>query len=609
MSAATPVLQARILFGPSLRGLRTMALIERTAASPSEGDAALASRLERLLADLGVAAPAASPTSAPALLALAAQMATLISDRIGFPSTEVQVVETPDGVVIEGRDVFVLGLVAELAIALVAAAAAGAQRASQDLKQRWAQTQETLSRTKLTVQIQAIFDGCATLAIPCFRFLADRRFLHLGEGRRRQMLNLSDTATTSALGVKLARDKAVTNRILTANGLPTARQMVVQSVDQAWSAAQAMGLPVVVKPINGNHGNGVNVHVRTREAMGRAIEAARQVSAGVIVETFIPGRDYRVVVANGRLIGCVERLLPQVAGDGQQTVEELVRQSNATKAAPDEIVKPIDPASLDEGLLREQGHSRQSVPKAGEVVLLGRIAGRRFGGRTISVPLSVIHPDNADMLARANAVIELDPSGIDVRFSDIARSWREAGGAICEVNSAAGFFVMLLGDPNWVRDAFLPAVVDPAACSIPHVVVLRPESLAREADAWCDDLGQRLGEHAQWQTGVLHREGLRLGAYETAASGLSLHAAYRRIIECPLVDAGLYAVAPSTIEREGLGIPSADTLVLFGPAERWSADDKRIAGQLAERLSLAPMTVESEALDDAALSALVQRWS
>lgn len=465
-----------------------------------------------------------------------------------------------------------------------------------------------MSNAQLTVQIQAVFDGCETLGVPCYRFLPDRRFLHLGEGRRRQILNLTDTATTTALGVKLARDKAATSRVLAANGIPTAKQMIVQSLDQAWRGAQAIGLPVVVKPINGNHGRGVSLHVRTRDAMARALEAARQEGAGAVVESFIAGRDYRAVVASGRVIGCVERLPPQVVGDGVQTVEALVRQSNAAKVEPDEIVKPIDLATLDDGLMREQGHSRLSIPKPGESVTVHRMAGRRFGGRTLPVALSALHPDNAEMLVRASAVMALDPCGIDVRFLDIGLSWREAGGAICEVNSAAGFFVMLLGDPNWVRDAFLPAVINPEASTIPHLVVLRPDSLAGEADQWCEGLARQLGERARWQCGVLHRGGLRLGTYETPTTGLPLHALYRRLIESPLIDAGIYAASPATIDREGLGIPSVDTLVVFGDAAHWSAEDRRIAEALADRLKVKPSAVDGEMLDETRLATLIQRW-
>lgn len=171
-----------------------------------------------------------------------------------------------------------------------------------------------------------------------------------------------DTAQTSHFGVKFAKDKVITNRLLAASGIPVPRQIAVHSPEQAWAAALELGLPVVVKPVSGNHANGVSVDVMTREELLAAITRARTISEGVILEAFIPGNDYRVVVSGNRIIGLNQRRFPVVIGDGIHTVQELMEIHNRAKKFADEMFASLSPSLADKNLLSKQDISLTSIP-------------------------------------------------------------------------------------------------------------------------------------------------------------------------------------------------------------------------------------------------------
>lgn len=266
-----------------------------------------------------------------------------------------------------------------------------------------------------------------------------------GWGSRSRWLDSSFTDRTSRVGATLARDKQACARVLRDLGLPVPRHQQVGSAEQAQKVAAALGYPVVVKAANLDGGVGVFAGLRTPEAVQRAYEAVTKLSRQVLVEQFIEGQDYRLQVFEGEAFWVVLRRPAGVRGDGQATVETLVQRVNAQRAQP--VAGPVTdimgergskPIVLDEEAaewLHAQDLALSSVPAAGRFVRLRGAANVAQGGTREGVPLDAVHPDNRDLVLRGVAALRLDLAGVDLLVPDIGRSWKETGGAICEINA------------------------------------------------------------------------------------------------------------------------------------------------------------------------------
>jgi cyanophycin synthetase len=259
----------------------------------------------------------------------------------------------------------------------------------------------------------------------------------IGLGSKARWLDSSMTDVTPAVSIRIARNKIATADLLRSIGLPVPRHEAVGSAEQAVAVAGRLGYPVVVKPFDRDGGVAVAAGLKTPEAVARAYETARNASPNIIVEKFVEGRDYRLVVFEGRLIWALERVPGGVTGDGSNTVGELVRVLNSDPARSKRADAPLKPLEIDDEaleMLEEQGLTLDSVPPAGERVRLRRAANIASGG-TPEAAFDNVHPDNRDLAEQATAVMRLDIAGLDLLIPDISRSWLETGAAICEVNA------------------------------------------------------------------------------------------------------------------------------------------------------------------------------
>lgn len=584
-------LELKFLFGPSLVSKQNTVVVSRKPtdlAALKDSERLLPGEVERLNQALGshMINPVGDQVrQSPTWVAVFKEIIELIAASFSFAGHKAIIFDDGHSVGVIGPNISVSHLCAETAMLFWKFSRNHSQLSSAELAARWGQARDLLKKAKLNPQLEAIYGACTDLDVPCFQFLSEPRYVHLGEGFRRQLLHLMDTAQTSHFGVKFAKDKMMTNRLLAASGIPVPKQVPVQSPEQAWQAAVEIGLPVVVKPVSGNHANGVSVNVKTKDELLAAIAKARTISQGVILEAFIPGNDYRVIVSGNRIIGLNQRRFPVVIGDGIHTVEDLMEIHNRAKKFPDEMVAPLSPSLADKNLLSKQGISITSIPLENQQVQLSPNLGRRFGGANVHVEMNGIHPDNTKMLVRASAVLGLNISGIDFRIEDISQSWRSVRSGICEINTASGLYVMLIAKPDWVRESLIPEVIDTKRCRIPHIVVARPAKLAAEADHFCSALAEDLGRTRGWETARLLQNGLFLGNYPAGEGLLPLHRLYRQIIECPFVNAAVYSIDPQRIEKEGLGIQRIDCLLEYGPADQWMPQDRKIVTGIAAILN------------------------
>jgi cyanophycin synthetase len=276
------------------------------------------------------------------------------------------------------------------------------------------------------------------LGIPVTRIAG--RIVRLGTGTQARLLESSISDKTPALGMMLARDKWLSTRLLRALGLPGTDNERVSSADQAVHSAQTLGYPVVVKPADQDQGRGVVANLRNEAGVRAAYAAAAEFSKNILVEKHVEGFGHRFTLCEGELIAVSKRIPGGVVGDGRHDIVALLAL---------QLQDPIVRRSFSQGrvelddearsLLSERGLSAHSVPAAGDFVLLRRRDNISAGGRVVHQDLALIHPDNTLLAQRAAKALVLDVAGVDILCPDITRSWREVGGAICEVNARPQF--------------------------------------------------------------------------------------------------------------------------------------------------------------------------
>ncbi|MGI9252600.1 MAG: acetate--CoA ligase family protein, partial [Thermomicrobiales bacterium] len=288
------------------------------------------------------------------------------------------------------------------------------------------------------------------------------------------------TSETSNISVEIAGNKELTNRMLQEVGIPVPKGLVVRDADEAVAAAgRRVGYPVVLKPLDGNHGRGVMIDLKDDDAVRAAYPVAEEESrnGAVIVESFITGKDYRILVVNNEIVAVAERVPAHVVGDGKRTVSELIEATNADPrrgVGHEKILTRIhvDQQTLD--VLAKRGMTLESVPEDGEFIQLKLTGNMSTGGTSID-RTDDIHPDNAQIARQAAMTVGLDVAGIDFITPDISRSVREVRGAIVEVNAGPGFRMHTHpteGHPRHVGRAVVDMLFPPGAASrVPIVAV------------------------------------------------------------------------------------------------------------------------------------------
>jgi len=277
--------------------------------------------------------------------------------------------------------------------------------------------------------------------------LLNGRTLQIGWGANARQFMSSFTDQTPALGERLSRHKFHCNRRLARAAVPVPDTRLVQSLPQARAAAEALGWPVVVKPVAADQGRGVHVGVGSFAALEHAFRGASDMQDhGVLVEELVPGDDYRILVADGRMVMACRRIPGGVTGDGTSTVNALLDRLNADPLRGTDLrsaLVRISPDSEALSCLEAAGLTPDSIPQEGRFVPLRRTANISTGGTAVDVT-DLIHPDNQMVAVRAARIARLDIAGVDFLCPDIGRSYREVGGAICEVNGQPGF------RPHWL---------------------------------------------------------------------------------------------------------------------------------------------------------------
>jgi cyanophycin synthetase len=367
-----------------------------------------------------------------------------------------------------------------------------------------------------------IVEAAAKRGIPSTRLLAKGNLVQLGYGACSQRIWTAETDRTPAIAESISRDKDLTKELLRSCGVPVPEGRIVNSAEDAWEAAQDIGLPVVIKPCDGNHGRGVFIELSNRDEVEYAYSIARQEGNGVMVERYIPGTEHRLLVVGGRVIAASRGDSVSVIGDGEHDVRELIRdQINADPRRGRTEDHPLNLISLDSAAKMEiarQGLKVDSIPSGGQEVLI-----QRNGNHAFDVT-DEVHPSISDAASLVARVIGLDIAGIDLVAKDISIPLAEQGGAIVEVNAGPSLLMHIkpaVGAPRAVGeaivehlfpsqcDARIPVIGITGSCGktdvahlIAHLLILS----GKHVGLACDDgfyLDQRQvskGNHANWET-------------------------------------------------------------------------------------------------------------
>ncbi len=411
---------------------------------------------------------------------------------------------------------------------------------------------------------QALIDEAASRDIPFMRL--DRYSLvQLGQGVHQQRIRATMTSRTSGIAIDIASDKKLTNRLLDSAGLPVPRSDVVEAEDEAVEAAQRIGFPCVIKPLDGNHGRGVALDLRDEAAVRAAWpDTVRQSRGGeVVVESYITGRDYRCLVIGGKLAAVAERVPASVIGDSEHTVRELVEATNEDPRRGIGHEKVLTRIRIDENaeaVLLGQDYTFDSVPDEGAFVKLALTGNMSTGGTSIDRTVEA-HPDNIEIAETAARVVGLDIAGIDFICPDIEEPVRETGGGIVEVNAAPGFRMHTHpteGEPQYVAKPVIDLLF-PAGSSarIPIVAVTGTNgktTTVRMIAHILKLMGRRVG--------MTSTDGIVIDGRLMKRGDMSGPRSAQMVLQNPTVDTAVFEVARGGILREGLGYDRNDVAVV-----------------------------------------------
>ncbi len=414
--------------------------------------------------------------------------------------------------------------------------------------------------TKPGPSTENILKACKERGIPVLSLGDD--LYQLGYGCCQKRIQATITSQTSALAVDTAHHKEATRKLLKAAGLPVPAGRLVSTLQEALTVARELGYPVVIKPCCGNHGKGVLLDIKNEQELETAFKLAKIHDKEVLVEKYIKGRHYRILVIDGKMAAAAERFPASVVGDGVHTIRELVEIANQDprrgKGHDLPLTKlEVDPISILE--LKRQGYHPDSRPERGVEVFLRRNANLSTGGSAVDVT-DQVHPRNAWMACRAARILGLDVAGVDLVTPDI-RKPLEGNGVLIEVNAAPGFRMHLSpnqGTPRDVGKQLVEYLFPPGSqLSIPVISITGTNGKTT--------VSRMLGH-------LFQQQGLNVGM--TTTGGIYINntcirkgdttgpESARSVLQDPTVEIAILETARGGILRGGLGYDLADVAVV-----------------------------------------------
>ena len=422
--------------------------------------------------------------------------------------------------------------------------------------------------TMLGPSTESIVQAARKRNIP-FRRLNEYSLVQLGYGSKRRLIRAAESDQTTAIAEGIAQDKDLTRKLLLASGVPAAVGFPVENAEDAWETANDwVGLPVVVKPRDGNQGRGVTTNITNKEQLLAAYAAALEESSSIIVEKYAPGNDYRLLIIGGTLVAASRREPAQVIGDGSSTIAQLVEVVNSDPRRAEghsNVLSKIKINDIALNVLKDQGHTPESVPPSGEIVIIRRNANLSTGGTATDVT-ELVHPEIVARAIVAARVVGLDIAGIDVIATDISKPLEEQGGIIVEVNAAPGLRMHLApssGEPRDVGQAIVDMLFAPGENGRIPIAAITGTNGKTTVTRF---LAHILGGAGQC-VGMSCSDGVYLDGRRITIGDCSGPISAGNLLMSPLVDIGVFETARGGILRAGLAFNECQVAVVTNIGE------------------------------------------
>ncbi|HIN00436.1 MAG TPA: cyanophycin synthetase, partial [Deltaproteobacteria bacterium] len=427
--------------------------------------------------------------------------------------------------------------------------------------------------------------------------------VQFGHGKYQRRIQATITSETRQIAVVIAGDKEETHTILYGLGLPTTMQRLAYSEEEAVSQAENLGFPVVVKPLDGNHGRGVSINLISDEQVVLGFNEARAQSnnEAIIIENYVTGFDHRMLVVNGELVAVSKRVPGHVVGDGEKTIEELVEIVNSDPRRGIGHEKVLTRLKFDEQaerLMKKSEYSSQTVLTKGEIFYLRSTGNLSTGGTAIDLT-DVVHPDNREMAVRAVKSIGLDVGGVDFLTDDITQSYKDIGGAIVEVNSAPGFRMHVApseGKPRDVATSVMDMLFPPGSPSCIPIAAITGTNGKTTTARMLSYIMKTSGN----TVGMTSTDGVYIDGHLTVKGDMTGPVSSQMVLRDPSVDVAVMEVARGGMLKKGVGFPKCDVAACLNV----SADHLGLRGiDTVEQLARVKRIIIEIATDTAVLNA------
>jgi cyanophycin synthetase len=558
------VTRIRALRGPNLWSRHTaIEAIVRCDATEREigAGAPLELKLRELLPEVAPLRPVGNAETVPMArwlerltLALQARAGCQVSFARTTPAPEEGIYQ----IVVEYTEEKVGRRALELAQQLLAAAAAGQ---GFDTEAAVAVLRAIDEDVRLGPSTGSIVNAAVARGIP-FRRLTEGSLVQFGWGAKQRRIWAAEVDSTSAVAESIAQDKDLSKRLLAAAGVPVPHGRPVSDVEDGWAVAQELGLPVVVKPQDGNQGKGVTVNIASREHFEAAYRAADEIGK-VMVEQFLPGHDFRLLVIGHKLVAAARRDPPFVVGDGVNTVRALVDQVNSDPRRGDGHATAMTRIRLDDiavSRLKVQGLTADAVPALGQRVVLRNNANLSTGGSATDVTDDV-HPEVAARAVAAARMVGLEICGVDLVCESVGIPLERQRGGVVEVNAAPGLRMHLapsFGKPRLVGEAIVERLYPVGEDGrIPVVAVT-----GTNGKTTVTRLIAHLFNAAGLKVGMTNTDGVWVDGHQIDSGDCSGPRSARNVLAHPDTEAAVLETARGGMLREGLGFDQCQVAVV-----------------------------------------------
>ena len=430
-----------------------------------------------------------------------------------------------------------------------------------DLADALARLREMDEDLRLGPSTGAIVQAAVARGIP-YRRLTDGSLVQFGWGSRQRRIQAAEVDATSAIAESIAQDKDLTKKLLHSAGVPVPLGRPVTDLEDAWAAAQDIGLPVVVKPQDGNQGKGVTVGIVDRAHFDIAYTEAARYGA-VMVERYLPGHDFRLLVVGNQLVAAARRDPPLVIGDGQHTVRELVAEVNKDPRRGEGHGTSLTKIRIDaiaEARLAAQNLTPDSVPIPGQRVILRNNANLSTGGTATDVTDSV-HPEVAARAIEAAQTVGLDICGVDVVCETVIKPLEEQNGGIVEVNAAPGLRMHVSPSFGKGRDVGKAVIdhmyPDGGNGRVPVIAVTGTNGKTTTVR-----LTAHLLKSQGLRVGMTNTDGVYVNGRQIDSGDCSGPRSARNVLAHPDVDAAVLETARGGLLREGLAFDQCDVAIV-----------------------------------------------